>query len=350
MSTIGQYKIAGILALLGLACVTHAQTDVADPLRTSTDVLVGKDSTKLENNAPHEVLKLSQWPGQSVLSGDQAVSEESPEVAFANQQTTSWIEKVFATPWLPPDGTQRYFLKNEFDGRDVVRMKWQHAGYGIEVSQTRMVFVLKVTPIGGGGTGTDETTKLAFARDVALKMFASTGRRWSQDKTGAGVAVPVPGLAQKIVSWSFGRETARSLSDAGTVVGRPRTMQEEGVPVSNDEVRANERKPDNPQWYRSSLSWRYWFRRVHWWNDGSSVVIYFLKVEEGVWQASYGQPNADRDFFGPPKDRMGRPILSEESSHSGATAASVAGALTSPNTEPTTAASTQPATGDGDGQ
>jgi hypothetical protein len=150
----------------------------------------------------------------------------------------------------------------------------------------------------------DSPTRLGAARDLALQVFRETGRRWSTDDTGAGVAVPVPDLPQRIVSYSFAPATARALKDDGSVVGRPTTMREEGVQMARTaKEEENERKASDANWERSSLSWRYWVCQVHWWNDGKSVTIYFLKVEEGAWLPSFGDKNIDRNFFKIPGSR-----------------------------------------------
>lgn len=284
-------RIVGCVAIATCVCGLYAKDN-------SSDVPINKDSKKIDDNAPGEVLKLSRWPDQSVLSGASRLSGDSPEVVFAKNQTNSWSERVLAPTWLPPEGTQVYFLQNEFDGRDVVRMKWQCNNYEVVMSQTASIFLIKLTPLNSCGTGVDGAAKLAFARDLVLKVFKETGRRWSTDSTGAGVEVPVPDLAKKITSYSFVPGTARSLEENGVVVGRPKTMEEEGVQKpATDEDQANERKANNPNWEKSSLSWRYWFRQIHWWNDGHSVTIYFLKVEEGAWLPTFGDNNIDKGFL-----------------------------------------------------
>jgi len=198
-----------------------------------------------------------------------------------------------APAWWPSEGSRIFFIRKEFDGRDVVRMAWEVNRYRVEVSQTASIFALKLISLDGRGTGKDERAQFESARQLCLKLFHETGRRWDNQ----GNALPVRELPSKIASYSFRMELTRYLKEDSAVCGRPVTRAEAGIqPAENDEEAAPERDGGSQHWEESATSFGYWFRMVNWWNDGKSIGFYFLKVEEGAWIPSYCG-DIDRGFF-----------------------------------------------------
>jgi hypothetical protein len=252
------------------------------------------EPTKLIESVPAPVYWLLQWPDSSVLKGPNRVSHAAVEVTWPEKQCSGWLQKVLATGWLPSPGAEMIFIRDEFDGRDTVRIAWERNGYIIQVSQTASVFAMKLTPLGNRNTGADSREKTQNAKLLCAQVFAKEGYRWG---SGAGTKVQIKGLSEKIASYSFRPELVRHLKDDKAVCGRPQTMNEAGVKQPQNDVEAlRERDPNNPNWDKTASSYSYWFRMVNWWNDGKSIGFYFLKVEEGAWIPSYCG-DIDKNFF-----------------------------------------------------
>lgn len=255
---------------------------------------------------PSPVQKLFAWPDVATLEGAGRVPADAKEVSFPRNQTQEWLHKVLAESWLPESDTPIIFLQNEFDGRDVVRMRWKHEHWHIQVSQTASIFTIKLTPINGSGTGTSSEARAKKAKEMCLNIFAKEGRRWGTQ----GDVISVENLNEKITRYTF--ESGKRLDLKGSVWGRGKTMQEHGVrsPKSTEQT-LRQRCADNPDWDMNEVAWQYWFRMVEWWNDGESIGFYFLKKEEGAWMPNY-EGNIDRGWFKLPHDRSGRPLQSDE--------------------------------------
>ena len=251
------------------------------------------DPTRLDQVIRPPMDKLFQWPAQSVLSGPNRINSNDISVAWPKKQCTEWINKVIAKQWLPDKNPDFIFIRDEFDGRDVVRATWEANNYRVEVSQTASILALKVSPLESQTTGMDHTEKIENAKHVCLGIFNKTGYRWSAD----GEKVPLKNLNKKIETYPFNPELIKYLEDDLAICGRPQTVHEAGVSSPKDDAEAQRQMdPNNLDWSNSSNSYRYWFRMVNWWNDGKSVGFYFLKVEEGSWLPSY-DAKFDKNFF-----------------------------------------------------
>lgn len=283
-----------VLILMGATVASICSADGQEGALAKTSA----SATKLSECVPERAYRLFSWPGPAILDGPNRVSSDAPEVAWPKKQCRAWVDKVLAPTWLPVQGAEWIFIREEFDGCDTVRITWPANGHSIQVSQTASVFAIKLTPIDQKTTGADPARKVENARRLCMRLFTQKGRRWSEDETGAPIEVEVDDLSNKIASWAFRQEHVRRLEVDDSVCGRSGTAGEAGVRESEDDhERRRERKADNPNWESSSPSWNYWFRMVHWWNDGKSIGFYFLKVEEGSWSPSYGGDNMDRRFF-----------------------------------------------------
>lgn len=237
-----------------------------------------KGPTTLAALVGPEVLKLSGWPDESVLARSKMESTGTSRAMIAKTEGRNWIGRVLAPSWLPPKHTEMFFSPSETRHQDVFRMKWQSNDYEIEVSQTERILVMRLIPSDNKGTGANADDRLKTAHDICLKVFTDVGRWWCPEISDS---VPVSDLAQKIASYSFSSSTTRTL-EGGILFGRPKTREDEGVKrLQADNERVKEQMADNPMWDKSHESWRYWFRKVYWWNDGKSVVILLMKKERG---------------------------------------------------------------------
>lgn len=144
-------------------------------------------ASRLIEAMPAPAYWLFQWPSESVLQGPNRVDSGNPEVLIAKNQCTRWLKTVLAPSWMPPEDAQMVFIRREFDGRDVVRLAWKAHKYRVEVSQTASVFAIRLSPLDGGDTGKNEQERFEAARQLCLKLFHDTGRRWDNQ----GNALPI---------------------------------------------------------------------------------------------------------------------------------------------------------------
>jgi len=227
---------------------------------------------KVSNAIREPVHTLFEWPSTATIKAKRL--NDPPIVKGYTSEFNYWLGKVMAPAWLPPNDTEVILLEKEFDGRDVMRMRWSKKDYDIQVSQTGSIFTIKLTPENGQGTGKSDKEKLDVARELCLQVFVKQGLYVS----GQGKHIHIKDLPQKIAACSFSEKTTKPLKgDKGVLAGRPKTMEEEGIktPLTiRDE-------PDSPNWFNIPFAWATWFRKVYWWNDGTSVGIHFLKSEGG---------------------------------------------------------------------
>jgi len=237
-----------------------------------------KDELKnVKKVIPEIIWQLSEWPDAKAIE-DKAISASDEKVLSAANQSRLWIQKVVDPALQPTKAESPICLRSEVDGRDVVRMQWSRTNYSIEVSQTASVFLMKVTPESGQGTGKTYVEKQKATEDIFLGILAKEGRQW----TDQGEEVAISRFAEKVVTSSFKDGQIRKMVAKGGVeilVGLT-SLQDGGA---------------------------HWFENVSWWNDGSSVHLYFLKSEGGPWIPSYAG-NIDKNWFSLPKDRRGRSL------------------------------------------
>lgn len=257
----------------------------------------GGTPTYLNEIIPSPAYKLFQWPDDSILNGPGHIDIDATEVKAAQAQAFDWIKKVLSEDWLPPVDTQPVCIRSEFDGRDVIRVKYEVKGYEIQVSQTATIFTIKLSHLDKRALGGDLNGKINAAKDMCSEVFNRTGKRW----TGQGKEIVIPELNTKIAAYSFVQDTIVSVPGDMAGWGRPQTMSESGKSSPHSEAESEEANdPKNPDWEDAAISWSYWFRNVSWWNDGHSIGFYFLKIEAGPWVPSYeSHSTPDKHWFRP---------------------------------------------------
>src|SRR3972149_2718907 len=164
-----QKKTFWVLSIITLALtpLTNGQTG---------EIITHKVApTKLIETIPAPAYRLFQWPAPSVLNGPNRVDSNDSKVVWAKEQCTEWLNKVIAKQWLSDKNPYFIFIRDEFEGRDVVRATWEHNDYRIEVSQTASIFAIKISPLGNRTIGTDHAEKIENAKRICLKIFNETG-------------------------------------------------------------------------------------------------------------------------------------------------------------------------------
>jgi hypothetical protein len=225
------------------------------------------DPEKLIEAMPATPYYLFQWPDASKLGSDKQVNASAKAVAIPKKQSWRWIRSVLDPDWLPPKDTEMIFLREEFHDRDATRLQWERDDYRIEVSQTRTVFALRLTPV-KGGTGRGRDKRFEVARDLARKVFSDSANMADSQ----GNTIDVAELKKRIASYSFNKSHVQELPKDKAVIGLPTTMKDEGTENSNGREEARDVT-------KTAQAWSYWFRNIRWWNDGESVGFYFLKLD-----------------------------------------------------------------------
>lgn len=280
--------IAIIVLLVGTMLIANAQ---------GQQMSHRKKPKKLDEAIPSPVKELFDWPTQSMLRDLKQIDGGAAEVIFPNRECLIWLKKVLSPLWLPKGDVEFIYIQGEFDSRDTVRASWQRNGFDIQVSQTRTIITIKLSPIDKKSLGVDKLKKINNAKQLCFQIFNKIGRRKSYDDNGWHVFVPVRNLPKKIVSFSFDPELVLYLDNDASVKGRAKHVREAKVkrPANKTEQKV-QTDPNNIDWGDTSYAYDYWFRNINWWNDGKSVGFYFLKMESGSWTPSY-DANVDKNFF-----------------------------------------------------
>ncbi|MGC1272605.1 MAG: hypothetical protein WBC44_02770 [Planctomycetaceae bacterium] len=243
-----------------------------------------KEPTTLKEAIPPSAYNLFQWPNESVFKGEKSVDPGDQAVAYVKEGSRGWMRYVLDPEWLPPADGAMAFLRDEFGKTDTSRIAWEHDGYRIEMSQTRCVMTIKLTPPGDEDTGTAPKERLEYARDLAVKLFTDDFvMRDSQ-----GERIPISNLKEEIALVSFNFDDIKLLRTDKVVIGRPRARARE-EDATSDPAGPIEIPEDADREMVSQLAQDHWFRNIRWWNDGQSVGFYFLR-QEGIEMAkiSYG--------------------------------------------------------------
>lgn len=260
------------------------------------------EADSLQSALPAVVLHLSEWPDATIFNGPKRLSGNDPIGTYPKQNSVRWIKKAIDGNWLPSEEIPTILIRQEFDGRDVVRSKWKTInGFDIEVSQTASLFVLKVIPSNTAlATGAIDRPK---ARVLFQDVLAKIGER----RTGQGIPVRIDNLSHKIGRFSVDEARIKQLKE-GIIIGVAKDMKTAGVSLPKDDLAAGEEQsPTNQNWENTAEAYHYWFRQIHWWTDGKQLAMFFMKTENGTWLPNYSG-DIDINWFSEPRDRLGKPL------------------------------------------
>jgi len=270
------------------------------------------DSTDIAQALPSHVLMMFRWPDAATMNGEKRVDPGAIIVAYPKKRSYEWIHAVLDAPWLPPATAEMVFLRREFADLDVTRIQWDRSDYHVEVSQTATILAIKLTPLGDRDTGRDRDGRYDHARRLCLEIFKNEVRMWVTEPGRFGETVVVPDLKRKIASYSFDVKNVRELPADKVVVGFAKTLKDEGIEGGSGRLK-EEGVPAFAEMTGTEHAWAYWFRDIHWWNDGKAVGFYILKVEgQGSWMANWGA-SAGVNWFDVSRDRLGRPLSTQSS-------------------------------------
>jgi hypothetical protein len=209
----------------------------------------------LEKGVPEVVMKLSEWPDSSVVEEKQ-VASTNDIVSRATRDSNDWLSEVFNPAWRPQGDEEIVFLKKEFEGRDVVRIRWKVEGACVTVSQTRSVFVLNVTiprDIQEQLRASDNIFVPSYSKNL-IRMMLPKERKPDYPRLGSGR----PENIADIATWILPKHSTITLSDGAVVCCRRLVSPE---------------LSSGKSWYTMS-----WFEVMGCWTDGVNLVLYFEKT------------------------------------------------------------------------
>lgn len=236
---------------------------------------------ELANALPAPVVSLANWAA-GPRRGD-ALAPGDSKVRVAEAGATRWIEMVVSPEWLPAEGVRLEFARAAFDGRDAVLAHWTAPVGEFTIAQTAGVFVLALQPARG-------RLDRESIRSLLLRALREDGVRW----TGQGEPVKISGLDEKIARHATDESEIEILPRSQALVARPRAPA--GNARASETDLAREDAADNAGWFEGDGAASYWFRNLHWWTDGETLGVYFLKSEGGMWFPNYSG-DIDRDWF-----------------------------------------------------
>jgi hypothetical protein len=228
-----------------------------------------RDRKLLEAGAPGVVLQLEKWPDEKKIKNNVSLSVDvAPK---AKRSIEYWVKRVFDPAWLPGSDMDIFYLNNEFEGRDVCRMRWKVDGCSVEVSQTKSIFIAKIIFPDRLSQGSVQGS----SENMFMKIFPQTPRK---EPTRLGRRQPI-NLADVAVWLTLRDQQCIHLEDG--------TMVWSGQLIS-------------PQLEKNVVDYSMdWFEVLGCWNDGSSMVVYFEKPSAGsrdFTRADY-RPQKDHGWF-----------------------------------------------------
>ena len=244
-------------------------------------------------NLPPTFRRLFDWPSDSELSGTNRLSDSSPDARDVKADAVNWLESVVDQTWLSSNSLQTVFLRSEFENRDVVRTKWISTnGSRFEVSQTRSLFTLKMTPI-QSNTDNGKLIDVDQVRTLLADILQSNA-----SIIGSNGTITFDDVKKAALFYSI--NTARITHEQGglEIFGDPRDMSVEDEAFHVGSVRMRKPIPaTNETWFGKLRSLDYWFCQLHWWTDGKCIGVYCFKASGGpiVPAASYMY---DTNWFG----------------------------------------------------
>ncbi len=214
------------------------------------------------------------WPDEEKVSGPQRLPV--PAGAFwPVEHTLEWIAKTIAPNWLPEDDlrSQIVLIRREYGPLSASHVRWEKNGYRIEVTQTRGIIVIKLTPMDSG------IARAESLPDYAWQMCERVIRDSYEREDLMGGKKRVSDIHGFIREYSFSCGWVGAVQ--GGMAGAPWSdfSKELGL-LEKDPVR-----PYNLMWYT----------RVGWYTDGRMVAFWAPKTEGDSWMPS---PNCSGDPVG----------------------------------------------------
>ena len=240
------------------------------------------------NSIPATVQRLLVWPSPATISEKQ-ISPTTDAAKTAVFNAERWLRQVIDSELIPAQ-LEPICTEGEFEGRDVIRYRWDAAGKKLMVAQTGSIFVLEIEPVTGKISGDALSERLDGVRELCGETFAKTGV-W---RGGQGEKNLITRLNEKLLANFFiAAATHQSETNRAVLFGHPKgpeamdsTSHERNVSAGGD---ASWFGPHNET---SS----YWFRNIHWFSDRGRVVVYFLKQEGGPVVLNFAG-SADASWF-----------------------------------------------------
>lgn len=220
-------------------------------------------------------IQLSEWPNNKTIE-EKGINTSDERAVSALRQSKSWIEQVFDPKWIPQYTVEYICMKEEEDGRDVVRTRWETKDYLFEVSQTKSIFVLKINlTINNVETDTvqkrtDDTRRLF--KEIFFGDYSKNQPFFPHDYAGSA--------SDRVLEQSFSNDDIHVLK----------------IESSSHDIITGHLTSPQPLLEPYKFGW---FDVLSWRNDGDSVIAFFQKPVGGsaMVLAQEFHEHFDKDWF-----------------------------------------------------
>jgi hypothetical protein len=233
---------------------------------------------------PEVVVRLLEYPGEAVLR-HKGLPAASSNLVGVLCDAERWVRLVVDGEWLP-ERLDPVCTAGEFDGRDVVRYRWEARRHSLLVAQTASVLALEIRPEASVLAGQTKEERLEAVKRVFREVFRKTGVR--PDFQGGDIEIPDLGI--KLLEFSFSSDmTVETEGDTPRLSGRSKRAGEDGTkfPDTLADAALESEAWQKGNWADTRVAWMFWFRNVHWYADRDRVVVFFLKAEGGPVPMSF---------------------------------------------------------------
>lgn len=199
----------------------------------------------------------------------------------AKRSALSWIVKTIDRRWLPADPNvlrqSIIMIQNAFGPNDVTYSQWEANAHIVQVAQMQTILLICVRPVSPTHVGNELTKEamIAWARDVVstvlrreidFLVYGPNMRKWTKKV-----------ITSEVLAGSFEHAEVQACTDAVHGKCAPPEVLEE-----------------------KAHHYRYWWRCINWWTDGTKIGLYMLKAEGGPWIPNYRSGLDATWFEGPP--------------------------------------------------
>lgn len=268
--------VAVAIGVLGLVLAAQLVGDGQE--RPYEPVGTPKDKQTIVENLPGQVGSLFKWPDLKTIPAEKIMKgTENMHTSRARGVTVPWIKEIIADRYLPEDQNDlqagMVMVKDEYDLIDATHVEWVKHGWRFQVTQSRTVFTVMITPVAEGQVVSGNT--LAEKVVSAARVCATSIRDLSK----------VEGHVQPI-----------NIAPQGTMsILRAKTFDQGRLKECTDGLVGQPAKPNRQEEY-DRRRYGYWWRRVGWWTNGRTLGLYTFKIKGGAWKATYG-PGRDSWWF-----------------------------------------------------
>lgn len=245
----------GLLSL-GLLCPTHGESR-----RSPSNEPATRDSAS-ERVFPTLIRKMLQWPDEQAIT---ARFTPTKKPFWPLDNTLEWVNKVIVPDWLPQRDLRAdvILIRKEYGPLSASHVRWHKNGYEVQVTQTRGIIVIKLTPLTPQVNRQTRESMLDYARSVAQQVFpdAYVVPAWVAQNN------QMKDIHKTILDYSFTSAWIREVPGGLAAAPWHQDTKLEGR-LTKDPVQPPVRM---------------WYSYIGWYTDGSTVAYWTFKMEGDSW-------------------------------------------------------------------